>query len=76
MWSSRVQGARVWGLPFATGQRWSAGAAHGDGRGAWNALDFGPISGQSREVRTIEAGAQGPGNKHRQGITIIGRCGL
>ena len=30
----------------------------------------------AREVRTIEAGAQGPGNKHRQGITIIGRCGL
>ncbi|MBN9210064.1 MAG: hypothetical protein BGO45_00735 [Microbacterium sp. 71-36] len=59
MWSSRVQGARVWGLPFATGQRWSAGAAHGDGRGAWNALDFGPISGQSREVRTIADGVVG-----------------
>lgn len=59
LWSSRVQGARSWGLPYASGQRWSAGAAHGDTNGAWNALDFGPISGQSRQVVAIADGVVG-----------------
>lgn len=59
LWSSRVQGARTWALPYASGQRWSAGAAHGEGNGAWNALDFGPISGQSQRVLAIADGVVG-----------------
>lgn len=60
LWSSRVQGARTWGLPYASGQRWAAGGAHGDGNGAWNALDFGPTSnGQSRQVVAIADGVVG-----------------
>lgn len=59
LWSSRAQGSRTWGLPYASGQRWSAGAAHGDTNGAWNALDFGPISGQSRQVVAIADGVVG-----------------
>jgi murein DD-endopeptidase MepM/ murein hydrolase activator NlpD len=59
LWSSRVQGARVFGLPFEPGQRWSAGGPHGDGTATWNALDFGPIAGQSRRVVAIADGVVG-----------------
>lgn len=48
-----------WSLPFAAGQRWSAGAPHansGNTVGARGALDFGPLSGGDRRVLTIAPG--------------------
>lgn len=48
-----------WRLPFASGQRWSAGAPHansGGTVGARGALDFGPRAGGDRRVLSIADG--------------------
>jgi len=60
VWSSMTSAsAPQWGLPFAAGQRWSAGAPHansGNTAGARGALDFGPRAGGDRRVLSIAAG--------------------
>lgn len=51
--------APTWALPFAAGQRWSAGGPHtslGTGQGARGSLDFGPYGTASKKVYTIAAG--------------------
>ncbi|GAA3902535.1 cell wall-binding repeat-containing protein [Microbacterium invictum] len=54
--------APTWGLPFAAGERWSAGAPHtslGTNQGARGSLDFGPsrtIPASSKKVYTIAEG--------------------
>ncbi len=59
LWSTLTSAsAPRWGLPFASGQRWSAGGPHGSSTRAEarGSLDFGPRAGGDTRVLTIADG--------------------